>query len=247
VYPSASPRCCTLPVVADGATTLTIGLGEERFEVEEGDAFTFGRSQRTTLCLDAHDLGISRVAGSVEAEAGVWWLVNKSAVRPLEVVDDVGIRTVLPPGRRIAVTAPITVVVEGVTRRHALTVDLPEDALEGLGRGQAPTAQVEGNPTQAASEVSLTSADKLALVALFSGYLEAFPRYDPHPKSYADAAARLHWPRTTLVKRVEYLRTRLTNAGVPNLLGENALTHLAEWALATGLISRADLSLLPPR
>ena len=36
--------------------------------------------------------------GVVEADAGVWWLVNKSAVRPLEVVDDVGIRTVLPPG-----------------------------------------------------------------------------------------------------------------------------------------------------
>jgi hypothetical protein len=82
---------------------------------------------------------------------------------------------------------------------------------------------------------------------LFSGYLEPFPRYDPHPKSYADAAARLDWPRTTLVKRVEYLRTRLTNAGVPNLLGENALPYLAEWALATALISRADLSLLPAR
>ena len=57
-------------------------------------------------------------------------------------------------------------------------------------------------------------------MALFAGYLEPFPRYDPHPKSYADAAARLDWPRTTLVKRVEYLRTRLTNAGVPNLLGK---------------------------
>ena len=49
------------------------------------------------------------------------------------------------------------------------------------------------------------------------------------------------------VERVEYLRTRLTNAGVPNLLGENALPYLAEWALATGLISRVDLALLPPR
>ena len=95
--------------------------------------------------------------------------------------------------------------------------------------------------------MSITPADKLALVALFSGYLEPFPRYDPHPKSYADAASRLDWPRTTLVKRVEYMRTRLTNAGVPNLLGENALQHLAEWALATALISRADLALLPPR
>lgn len=239
--------CCTLPGVAEAATTITVGIGGRSLEVSRDEGLTFGRSQRTTLCLDPSDLGISRVAGSIESDAGVWWLVNKSTVRPLEVVDDVGIRTVLPPGRRIAVTAPITVVVEGATRRHALTVDLPEESLEGFGGGPFPTLQVEGNPTRAASDVSITPADKLALVALFSGYLEPFPRYDPHPKSYADAAARLDWPRTTLVKRVEYLRTRLTNAGVPNLLGDNALQHLAEWALATGLIGRADLALLPGR
>ncbi|HTW09849.1 MAG TPA: hypothetical protein VME46_20270 [Acidimicrobiales bacterium] len=229
-------------------TTITIGLKDQRFQVAEGEELTFGRSQRATLCLDPADLGISRVAGSLEAEAGVWWLVNKSTVRPLEVVDDVGIRTVLPPGRRMAVTAPITVIVEGAMRRHALTVDLPDGAVEGASRRPLPAVEAEeGNPTRAASDVSITPADKLALVALFAGYLEPFPRYDPHPKSYADAAGRLDWPRTTLVKRVEYLRTRLTNAGVPNLLGENALQHLAEWALATGLISRADLALLPPR
>jgi len=241
---AAAVRCT---VVAE-ATKITIGLKDQRFEVAEGEELTFGRSQRTTLCLDPADLGISRVAGSLESDAGVWWLVNKSTVRPLEVVDDVGIRTVLPPGRRLAVTAPITVIVEGAMRRHALTVDLPDGAVEGPARGPIPALETEeGNPTSAASDVSITPADKLALVALFAGYLEPFPRYDPHPKSYADAAARLDWPRTTLVKRVEYLRTRLTNAGVPNLLGENALQHLAEWALVTGLISRADLALLPPR
>jgi hypothetical protein len=233
--------------VAGADNTLTVGLGDRRFEVGESEGLTFGRSQRTTLCLDPADLGISRVAGSLEADAGVWWLVNKSTVRPLEVVDDVGIRTVLPPGRRLAVTAPITVIVEGAMRRHALTIDLPEAARGSSGGDPFSAPGLEGNPTRAASEVSITSADKLALVALFSGYLEPFPRYDPHPKSYADAAARLAWPRTTLVKRVEYMRTRLTNAGVPNLLGENALQHLAEWALATGLVSRADLALLPPR
>ncbi len=46
--PLAARGCCTLPVVADGCTSLTIGLGDDRFEVVEGDAFTFGRSQRTT-------------------------------------------------------------------------------------------------------------------------------------------------------------------------------------------------------
>jgi hypothetical protein len=46
------------------------------------------------------------------------------------------------------------------------------------------------------------------------------------------------------VKRIEYLRTRLSNAGVPNLHGWNALTTLAEYALTTGLITRADLRLI---
>jgi len=41
------------------------------------------------------------------------------------------------------------------------------------------------------------------------------------------------WPRTTLVKRIEYLRTRLSAAGVPHMQGWNALSALAEYALTT--------------
>ena len=93
---------------------------------------------------------------------------------------------------------------------------------------------------------SSTTPTGLALTALFSGYLEQFPRYDPHPRSYADAAATLGWPRTTLVKRIEYLRSRLTGAGVPNLLGETALASLAEWALTSRVVTRDDLRLLRP-
>jgi hypothetical protein len=236
-----------VPVVAGALGKLTVGIGGRQFEVAEDEELTFGRSHRATLCLDPSDLGISRIAGSFKVDSGVWWLVNRSTVRPLDIVDDVGIRTVLLPERRVAIVAPITVIVEGASRRHALTVDMPDRVMEATGGVSLPISVVEDNPTRAAAEVSVTSADRLALVALFSGYLESFPRYDPHPKSYAEAAARLEWPRTTLIKRVEYLRTRLTNAGVPNLLGENALQYLAEWALATGLIGRADLALLPGR
>jgi len=90
--------------------------------------------------------------------------------------------------------------------------------------------------------VQVSDADRLALVALFAGYLADPPRHDPNPRSYAAAAARLGWPKTTLVKRVEYLRTRLTNAGVPNLTGWNALPALAEYAITTGLITKSDLA-----
>jgi hypothetical protein len=72
----------------------------------------------------------------------------------------------------------------------------------------------------------ISMADRLAMVALFAGYLEELPRYDPYPKSYAAAAARLGWPRSTLVKRIEYLRTRLHAAGVPNMTGFSAVTYL---------------------
>lgn len=223
---------------------LNVTVGESRFELSPGEALTFGRDPSCAVCLDPDDLGISRLAGSVESEAGTWWVFNRSTVRPLEVVDEIGIRTIVAPGRRLAVVGPLTVVVEGSIRRHALRVHAgePEEP-----NAPPPTAPGDLRPTVTAAEVMINDQDRLALVALFSGYLEAFPRYDPHPKSYADAAALLGWPRTTLIKRIEYLRTRLSNAGVPNLQGENALQALAEWALVTGTLSREDLDRLPAR
>ena len=194
------------------------------------------------MCLDPADLGISRLAGSVEHESGVWWLLNRSATRPLTVVDELGIRTVVAPGRRLALAGPISVVVEGSARRHALEVV----GQTGPAFGSAVAQPGDALPTATAHEVVINDADRLALVALFSGYLEPFPRYDPHPRSYADAAAAIGCPRTTLVKRIEYLRNRLTSAGVPNLLGETALIYLAEWALTSRVVTREDLRRLRP-
>ncbi len=223
--------------VSEGQVTVTVG--DDVHPVSAAEPFTFGRGERSSACLDPDDVGISRLAGSIEAEGGTWWVVNRSSVRPLTVVDELGIRTVVAPGRRLAVEATVTVVVEGSTRRHALRV-------EGAGLSRpAGSDQVEtGLPTSMGEGVLVNDADRQAMAALFAGYLEDFPRYDPHPRSYADAAARLGWPRTTLVKRIEYLRSRLTEAGVPNLVGENALDHLAEYALTTGFITKADLAAL---
>jgi hypothetical protein len=207
-------------------------------------ALTFGRAASCTVCLDAADRGISRLAGSVEHGAGTWWVCNRSAVRALTVVDDLGIRTVVAPGRRVAVTGPVTIVVECTARRHALEVrpdrGPPPDGQPELRRGD----DADPLPTSAAGEVVINALDRLAMVALFARYLETFPHYEPHPRTYADAASVLGWPRSTLVKRIEYVRTRLTNAGVPNLLGENALEYLAEWALTTGVLTRSDLDLI---
>jgi hypothetical protein len=241
------------PAIGAGSGAA-VGVAEERgdvavvvhdgvpHELGPGEVLTFGRSSLCTICLDSSDRGISRLAGSVQHESGAWWLWNRSGKRPLTVVDELGIRSLVVPGRRIALGGNLTVVVEGSVRRHA--IDVQADLSVVSVTGEAPQFEGDEMPTAAGGEVMINALDRLALVSLFSGYLEPFPRYHPHPRSYADAAAMLGWPRTTLVKRIEHLRTRLTNAGFPNLVGEEALDHLAEWSLTTGVLTREDLQLI---
>jgi hypothetical protein len=221
-----------------------VKYGGQRFDIHSPDGLTFGRAATCTIRLDPDDLGISRLAGSVESESGTWWVTNRSAGRPFTVADDIGIRILLAPGRRVALGGPVTVIVDGSSLRHAIEISIEPEAPERAAVAGPGGDRDAGLPTFTAEGVVVNEQDRLALVALFAGYLEPFPRYDPHPRSYADAAAHLGWSRTTLVKRIEYLRTRLTNAGVPNLLGETALPHLAEWVLATGVLLRSDLELL---
>ncbi|MFI6823120.1 hypothetical protein ACIBJE_19505 [Micromonospora sp. NPDC050187] len=221
-------------------TGMRIEAADHTVEPDPDQRVTFGRIRECTICLDPTDTGISRIAGTVAREGDTWWLTNSSTTRPLSVVDDLGFRSVLAPGRRIAVESPTKVLVDGTHGQHGLTL-LPPAA--PAPASAAPPEDV-AEATAVGAEVMISMADRLAMVALFAGYLEELPRYDPYPKSYAAAAARLGWPRSTLVKRIEYLRTRLHAAGVPNMTGFSALTNLAEYAISRGLVTREDLTLL---
>lgn len=226
-----------------GAEAKVVVAGVDH-AVDPERGFTFGRAAACDACLDPDDVGISRLAGSVDFSEGTWFVTNRSSGRPLSAADPLGFRTVLAPGRRLAVDGRLSVTVEGQVRRHEVVVVVP-------GTGPLPPppepveqAAVEGLATEMGGGVNYTDDDRRALVALFAGYLQPFPRYDPRPRAYADAAAKLGWPRTTLVKRIEYLRVRLVRAGVPNLQGEHAMEALAEHVIASGVIGRDDLHLL---
>jgi hypothetical protein len=147
---------------------------------------------------------------------------------------------VIAPSRRVSLDGSVTVVIEGATFRHALDVETSTREPDT----HAIADDIDGLPTALGTEVVINDLDRLALAAVFQGYLEPFPRHDPHPRSYADAGNRLGWPRTTVVKRIEYIRSRLTRSGVPNLVGENALHHLAEYVLTTRLLTKQDLDAL---
>ena len=214
-----------------------VTIAGERYPLEPGQPFTFGRSPGCTARLDPDDAAISRLAGSIEYEQAAWWLINRSSLRALALIDELGLRSVLPPGRRVVLDTEVRVVVDGARQSYLVVISVPPAVPDS-----AAVEPPEGTLTSFGGGVQVSDADRLALVALFAGYLADPPRHDPNPRSYAAAAARLGWPKTTLVKRVEYLRTRLTNAGVPNLTGWNALPALAEYAITTGLITKSDLA-----
>jgi hypothetical protein len=222
------------------AASVYVETAAGRTALAGGERLTFGRARECGVCLDPDDLAISRIAGAVEFEHGTWWVANTSATRPLSLVDDLGFRSVLAPGRRAAVETRMQVIVDGSRHRHTIGISVDSPRME------RPPEQPPGIPTAVGEQVLISSDDRLAMVALFAGYLHDPPFYDPYPKSYAAAAARLGWKRTTLVKRIEYLRTRLDAAGVPNMTGYTALTSLAEYAISRSLITRDDLDLLRP-
>jgi hypothetical protein len=130
-------------------------------------------------------------------------------------------------------------VVDGSRGSHELEIIGP------ARETNAPPATPEAS-TAMGDGVLVSPDDRLALTALFARYLESGHRYDPHPNSYEAAAARLGWPRTTLVKRIEYLCIRLQKAGVPNLTGPYKLANLAEYVLTARIITKTDLRLIYP-
>jgi hypothetical protein len=221
---------------------LRVRVRSDEYAVDEGQQFTFGRSQECSHCLDPDDAAVSRRAGVIRSDSGTWFVVNLSSARQLDVADEVGMRSVLAPGRRFALEGEMRILVQGSkSKPHVLHVSAPRSRPAEVDPPAAGTSTVIGDG------VSMTPEDRIALVALFAGYLEDGEQYDPHPRSYEAAANRLGWPRTKLVKKIEYLRTRLDKAGVPNMNGWNALSNLAEYVLTRTLITKDDLRMLPGR
>ncbi|MCA1657437.1 MAG: hypothetical protein LC713_06990, partial [Actinobacteria bacterium] len=77
--------------------------------------------------------------------------------------------------------------------------------------------------------------------------LEDFPRRQPRPRTYREAAERLGepWTAVTVRKQVERLKGRLRRAG-SYIEGPQANFELAEYLIDNRLITPGDLARLPP-
>jgi hypothetical protein len=234
--------------------TVVVEVGGERFELEPGIPFTFGRDAEVCtvgLGVSPLDLGISRVAGSISHERGLWWITNRSSTRSLHVIDiETGIATPLPVARDNWPTpvhpvggAALTVLVAGEIQGHAISVQASPDDLpvvDSLPEAVDPLRTRDLLPP-------LTDKQREALVAMVEGYLLPFPHYRPEPRTYEEAARRLGLPASTVRKRIENVRGRLIESGVGGLEAADARRNLAEWMLANRIVTAADHAWLRKR
>jgi len=233
--------------MADGKGIASILVGDEVFTACADVPFVFGRVDADGVVgLDANDMGVSAVAGSVELAWDVWWVVNQSAKRPLFLEHPAGPGHVrLAPGHRHAVmTTRINVLVPGAIFTHLLEVVLPSGYGSTLA---APPARLTTG-TLAGGEVALSRRERDALVALFEGYLMPFPRRFEHPCTYAEAAAVLgaDWTPDGVRKATERVKTKFAKAGV-YFEGARANDELAAHLVGTGVLSGDDVVSLRDR
>ncbi len=231
------------------SSSASVLIDGEEFEVSPAQAFVFGRVDgEGVVGLDAGDMGISAVAGSLESAWGVWWVVNQSTKRALILEHPTGPGQFrLAPGHRHALTSErMRVLVPGAIYTHVLEVVLPGDYAEELRGGNARLT----TGTLTAAAVALSDRERDALAALCAGYLRAFPHRREHPHTYEEAARLLGgdpWNADKVRKATERVKDRFANKGGLYFEGPQANYELAAHLISSGILSGEDLGRLAER
>lgn len=228
--------------------SLEVSWQDQIRELSPGDELTFGRDATCTLVLDPDDRGLSRRFGRIHESEGTWWLANVSEKRSLHVVYETGLSEPLPvagegwPAARRSIDGPMRVLVPGFAWTHEIRL-VPQGASAGVGTGRVD----QDGPSTISQLPPMTDNRREALVALASGYLRPFPRYDPRPLTYGEAAELLGVRQPQVRKRIEVVRSALVDAGVARLEQDDARRELVEWALSMRVVGPSDLEWLERR
>lgn len=220
-------------------------MGAEHI-VHPEEELTFGR--HADLVVDDANPYMHRRLGRFWNADGVWMLQNTGTTVKLTMADTASTsRLSLAPGGSVVIPfedSRLTFEVQGAA--YALDIEVPfallEDAIDQTTSGVA-TVRV-GN-------VALTESQRQCIVALAMRRLQ-------HPGAPIDAIpsnkeayTRLGWSPTKFNRKLDNVCEKLTKSGVRGLQGEQGQLarrrrqKLVDHAITTGLVTAADLDLLP--
>ncbi|WP_157156619.1 MULTISPECIES: hypothetical protein [unclassified Diaminobutyricimonas] len=222
-------------------TPLRIEFCGEWTEVTD----VFGIGRESDLSVDENPY-LHRRFLELRPEFGLWWLVNVGQLLTATVSDGGGaVQAWLAPGAKLPIVFPLMHVMFSA---GSTTYDLSIHAADDYFNTTNPTHSGHGSTT--IMPVTLTTSQRLLIVALAEPILaQAVPGRGDLPSS-ADAAARLGWSMTTFNRKLDNVCEKLDRIGVQGLRGgagklaTNRRARLVEYAIATRLVTADDIRLL---
>ncbi|PJI94982.1 hypothetical protein [Luteimicrobium subarcticum] len=227
-------------------SALRLEFCGEWFDVDPDVPFEVGREG--DLAIDDNPY-LHRRFLRVTHEFGIWWLSNVGGLLSATVCDaDGGVQSWLAPGTRLPlVFGRTTIVFTAGPTTYELSARL-EDA--PYTQAVHPDPDDAGDGTVTIGVVPFTVSQRQLIVALAEPMLRRDGTGLSELPSSADAAARLGWAMTRFNRKLDNVCDKLDRIGVKGLRGgpashaKNRRARLVEYAVASRLVTSADLPLL---
>jgi hypothetical protein len=229
---------------ASALPALTVDYCGEIYTASPGSALLIGRD--ADISIDDNPF-LHRHFLEVADRGDLWWLSNVGTLLSATVADEFGgLQAWLAPGGQLPVVFPRTVVwfTAGPTT-YELDITLAGSFFEPVRQ----RSELAGSVT--VGRVSLTPDQHLLLVGLCEPVLLRQNRGGAASPTSNVVADRLGWTSTKFNRKLDNVCDKLAKLGVRGLHGDasrlatSRKARLVEYALATQLVTAADLALLP--
>ncbi|MFC6355184.1 hypothetical protein [Luethyella okanaganae] len=224
-------------------TPLKLEFCGEWHEIQAGRVFTIGRESDLTIDDNPY---LHRTFLTLSEDFGMWWLGNVGNLLSATVSDATGaVQAWLAPGAKLPIVFQTMHVMFSA---GSTTYDFTIHAAEDYFNTSAAVVSSAGSTT--ILPVTLTSSQRLLVVALAENVLTRSVSGRGVIPSSAEAAARLGWNMTTFNRKLDNVCDKLDKIGVAGLRGgrgklaTNRRARLVEYAVATRLVGQDDLVLL---
>ncbi len=224
----------------DPAVEVYVEYCGERFDIGPDGRFTIGREG--DLAVDDNPYLHRRLLLIHRGADGLWRLSNVGTHMSVIAQSD-GIQAQIAPGASLALSGRTVVVFSAGPTTYEVEVHAAH------GEPTALTAVTQTGDTTVGVP-TLTESQRLLIVVLAEPLLRRDGSGTSAIPTSAQAAARLGWPLTKFNRKLDNVCDKLDQLGVPGMragggrLATNRRARLVEFALASQMVSRADLPLL---
>jgi len=225
---------------------LRVRFGDRVAEVRPGSSFSVGRDADLTVDDNPY---LHRQFLRMRVEAGLWWLENVGTLLSATLTDGSGqVQATLAPGARLPLVFDRVQVVFGAGST-SYELEISSDAAF-FGPPVLPIMRIAGSETETIGHVPLTRSQRQLIVALAEPLLRSGSSGRGEIPGSTEAAARLGWTLTAFNRKLDNVCEKLDRIGVTGLRGgrdalaTNRRLRLVEYAVATRLVTAADLGML---